>query len=678
MKASAVPKASSRSDLKVRLPRTSSAHAVYRKERKKSVVATGPRLDEVIDGDESVTNTVTGKLPVEAAYVVMRRVTAEVGQPLNPVGMSTFNKLQSLKTTPAVDLLLQKTWRDFFEKKTEHHRTLANVKNDDLSLGGEGIGNTNINSHTTRPGTASSSTEAMNQRQKEMKKHLNRVFVRLVSRIEHLWGVLKLPEADKDFYRGSLCKGPPHSVDQCREMAAYVCVLKRHHDATVAAVQAIQVREMTVAKCFDVLAALQRKFSRNLHQFRDNTLNSHEILRHSTGNLTADETATILDGSAGVADNTGTGRAFGGTRFGLLANTSIGIGGGGGIDGSTGSQQLGLAASNFWKEELITVLDDVRGATLEVIRRIQHWRRQLWRPHPFVWSGENYVAKMKEDLTILESDIYRRILRFVPLRMEDLQGIVFLSGATHMFDLEEEDGGRGGVGRHDRSGTVAGTVAGTGGSGGGGGSTATTRISPTLPAAAYPALAAALVAAQKTAAAIGMEEVPEESTGAGAGAGAGAAVHGGGEERVDTSKEGRTGSYIDQLLHAFNHRVDPRELEAAATIVLEEETLQSALAIEQASLLAKGVFIPTLHFEPTTTTTTTTTSTSTTRAQHNSSSHHSSSAIAHPSHHQHDNNHHHHHQLQQQQHNAEEEASIANGGGHAEEMDWETQNHHPF
>lgn len=49
------------------------------------------------------------------------------------------------------------------------------------------------------------------------------------------------------------------------------------------------------------------------------------------------------------------------------------------------------------------------------------------------------------------------------------------------------------------------------------------------------------------------------------------------------------------MLQEFLHKVNPRELKLAATIVLEEEMLQNALAIEHASLLAKGVFIPTLH-----------------------------------------------------------------------------------
>jgi hypothetical protein len=52
------------------------------------------------------------------------------------------------------------------------------------------------------------------------------------------------------------------------------------------------------------------------------------------------------------------------------------------------------------------------------------------------------------------------------------------------------------------------------------------------------------------------------------------------------------------LIYNFSHKVDAQELELAATIVLEEDQLQSALAIEQASLQQKGVFIPTLRLKP--------------------------------------------------------------------------------
>ncbi|KAJ1431213.1 hypothetical protein B484DRAFT_418559, partial [Ochromonadaceae sp. CCMP2298] len=127
------PSPKSKAGVNVRLPRTSSAIGVYHQQRRDThrrdeiwrrdetgQIKENRRVDDIVD-TESVTDTVTGKLPVEAAFIVMKRVTKETGRAVNPVGLSTYNKLQSLKTTPAVDLLLQKTWREFFRKKNQLH-----------------------------------------------------------------------------------------------------------------------------------------------------------------------------------------------------------------------------------------------------------------------------------------------------------------------------------------------------------------------------------------------------------------------------------------------------------------------------------------------------------------------------------------------------------------------------
>ena len=60
-------------DFKIRLSRTSSALGIM-KERRKSLI----QLQEIIDENKSY-DTVTGKLPVEAALVIMKRVNQEAG-----------------------------------------------------------------------------------------------------------------------------------------------------------------------------------------------------------------------------------------------------------------------------------------------------------------------------------------------------------------------------------------------------------------------------------------------------------------------------------------------------------------------------------------------------------------------------------------------------------------------
>lgn len=474
-------------EFKVRLSRTSSAQAVLKKERKKSVL----KVDDIIDDDRS-TDTVTGRLPTEAAYVIMKRVTAEVGHPLNPAGISTYNKLQSLKTSPAVELLQQKTWREFFSKKTAAHVSMAgsvkatNAESEMAFLNGTGA------------------TDEIHKRQSEMKQHLQQMFDRLVARVEQLWSELKIPNADRVFYRKSLCKGPPQSVEQCREIAAYIAALKVHHEATVNVILAIQTREMAIAKCFDVLAALQRKFSRTNQ--RETTLGS------TVPTLRSSFSAQLNFHGAAAA-----------------SGRQEPDGGGGG--------------SSFWKEELIVALDDVRSCSLEVIKRVQTWRRNLWRPHPFVYMGVNYVAKMKDDLSILESDIYTKLLALVPLRFSDLQCIVFYSNTgaakASFADTHASQG-------HQPV------------SNGG---------SPARPPA------------HPISFSFDFSHMQQQ--------------HQAGRSSSINSQSGEI--YIQQLLQEFLHKVNPKELQLAATIVLEEDMLQNALAIEHASLLSKGVFIPTLH-----------------------------------------------------------------------------------
>eukprot|EP01040_Poterioochromonas_malhamensis_P022467 gene22467-27340_t len=83
----------------------------------------------------------------------------------------------------------------------------------------------------------------------------------------------------------------------------------------------------------------------------------------------------------------------------------------------------------FWKEELIVSLDETRCASLEVIKAIQQWRRILWRPHAFVWCGVNYLFKMQEDMNVLETDIYQRLLSMVPLTKDDILCVIFSPAA---------------------------------------------------------------------------------------------------------------------------------------------------------------------------------------------------------------------------------------------------------
>jgi hypothetical protein len=69
-------------------------------------------------------------------------------------------------------------------------------------------------------------------------------------------------------------------------------------------------------------------------------------------------------------------------------------------------------------------------ATLNVVRLIQLWRRNLWRPHPFVYQKDgsvdcNYMLKMGSDLGVLRMEVYMDVLRGVPLQEKDLVCVLF-------------------------------------------------------------------------------------------------------------------------------------------------------------------------------------------------------------------------------------------------------------
>ena len=119
----------------VKLVRSSTARPLlYSKESKEMM----QRIAYVIQDDHNPQQRSTkGLLPVEAAYSVFRRVTQAAGEPLMPVGMSTFNKLQSLRTDPALKVLRTQTWKSFFAESHDnnHDGGLRNTSRDRSPVG---------------------------------------------------------------------------------------------------------------------------------------------------------------------------------------------------------------------------------------------------------------------------------------------------------------------------------------------------------------------------------------------------------------------------------------------------------------------------------------------------------------------------------------------------------------
>lgn len=52
-------------------------------------------------------------------------------------------------------------------------------------------------------------------------------------------------------------------------------------------------------------------------------------------------------------------------------------------------------------EKIVDILDLVRVATVEVVEAIAVWKKSQLKPHPFIWSGMDYLLKIPSDLDYL-------------------------------------------------------------------------------------------------------------------------------------------------------------------------------------------------------------------------------------------------------------------------------------
>eukprot|EP01041_Mallomonas_annulata_P001773 gene1773-3433_t len=73
-----------------------------------------------------------------------------------------------------------------------------------------------------------------------------------------------------------------------------------------------------------------------------------------------------------------------------------------------------------WQEEIVSFFFDLQISTMAIIRAIQLWRRNLWRPYPFIWKGINYLLKVESDLNLLRTEPYSNVLRALALTDGDL------------------------------------------------------------------------------------------------------------------------------------------------------------------------------------------------------------------------------------------------------------------
>lgn len=340
------------------------------------------------------------KLPIDAAYMVMRRVSEAANIPVIPYGKSTYNRFQTLHTTPASILLKSVTWREFFEKKNIGNSTGSNsglsgsassthplnklnaTKKSKSSSDLHNTSSTPYSSSNISYSTSSSSSNSIEKNNEIVRDS----FYLLCYRIELLWKELKIPTSEQFYYRKTLFKkiekeyelyskkssggasNPILSLSLCSELASYFTQLQQHRDDTKEVIILIKRREEALTRFIDVIHAITRKFNR----------------------ISSSSNSTSSSISSSFSIN---------------------------------------SSSIFWQEELLLTLLDLRKCTINVCQSIQKWRKLMWRPHGFFYQNENYLLKIKNDLILLlDSNIIKKILFSIISNINIINyGIFFLS-----------------------------------------------------------------------------------------------------------------------------------------------------------------------------------------------------------------------------------------------------------
>ena len=341
----------------VLLSRNSSARALIKKKSSSSSLLDEADKREILE---------KGGTPHEDALLVMQMVYEGCGKdPSTIAGLSTLDKLQSFRTEPALEILKNTTWRNFFASRDNQNNTaiINHMRPKSASAANK----------LNRSLPQSKHQKTLEDQQRKLFDNISATFDRMIARVEMLWNALNLPESDRLFYKQSLCKGPPTSMDHCREVAQYIAMLQIHRNATINVLKAIESREVYVKRCYDVIAALTRKNSRR-------------------------ETPTSSFNDDSIS---------------------------------------------LWRQELIISLKDVQLSSLNVIKNIQIWRKNLWRPQPFMWKGSDgvsrdYLLKMKSDMNVLDSSIYSKQLKLCGLSTNDLvsAGHVFIFNSVSKSEKE--------------------------------------------------------------------------------------------------------------------------------------------------------------------------------------------------------------------------------------------------
>ena len=235
----------------------------------------------------------------ELAFNVMKKIHRAAGEECPDRGRSVYDNLAYMKTEPTVQLLANKTWRDFFMEYEQHEDKQERER--------------------VKP--ESEPAHHLNQ-QESTEINYTKLFHKLVKRTYSLWKELHFPDADRDFYTYALLQGPFRSPEQIDELASYVKRLKDHRDSTILVLSYIHERERCVVRCTELIASAHRSMGMKFVSMQE----EHKKKMDSGGGDTEDSVA----------------------------------------------------------EDIRDGLNALRSASTAVVKAVQAWRRELWRPHPFV------------------------------------------------------------------------------------------------------------------------------------------------------------------------------------------------------------------------------------------------------------------------------------------------------
>lgn len=208
-------------------------------------------------------------------------------------------------------------------------------------------------------------SKLQNQSQVIKKNEINyqRLFEQLVRRVQGLWRELHIPDSDRDFYSYSLLQGPYRNPSQIDELTIYTKLLKQHRVATINVLSAISERESCIIHCTEIIASARRVNSLKYLSIQDGI--NHKI----------DE---INDRNNEIA------------------------------------------------KEIQSSIKSIQKSSLKVSEAIKIWRQDLWRPHAFVYQGNNYLIKMASDMDLLKTDSIKRLFDTLEITSTiDLNGVIF-------------------------------------------------------------------------------------------------------------------------------------------------------------------------------------------------------------------------------------------------------------